>query len=205
MDLLSIAQQRFKLSIDLPLAFFEAEAEKVSLACLAMARRFHQNGRLLAFGAGNCITDAQHISVEFVHPVIVGKRALPAIAIGTDIAATIGLAESTGWHSVYAGQISAIGKKIDIAIGIDSTGTEPAVIAGLNMAQHLGLLTIGLSGGIAFATNQPLDFSFVVRSQDTAVVQEIHESLYHILWELVHVFFEHQGILGKEIVHDDLA
>ena len=51
-----------------------------------MAQRFHQGGRLLAFGNGGSATDAQHVAVEFVHPVIVGKRALPSIALTNDTA-----------------------------------------------------------------------------------------------------------------------
>ena len=48
-------------------------------ACREMSERFLRGGRLLAFGQGPYVTDAQHVSVEFVHPVIVGKRALPAL------------------------------------------------------------------------------------------------------------------------------
>ena len=70
-------------------------------------------------------------SVEFVHPVIVGKRALPALALGTDIAATIGLANAAGWQKVYAEQIDTLGKPQDIAVGIDPFGNDTAVIAGL--------------------------------------------------------------------------
>ena len=44
-----------------------------------MSDRFLAGGRLLAFGRGPYATDAQHVSVEFVHPIIVGKRALPAL------------------------------------------------------------------------------------------------------------------------------
>lgn len=199
MDLYEVGQERFQKSIDLPLAFFEAEAEQVAHACLAMARRFHQNGRLLAFGAGNCITDAQHISVEFVHPVIVGKRALPAIALGTDIGATVGLALSQGWEEVYARQITAVGRPEDIAIGIDPSGNDEAVCAGLRVAQQAGQLTIGLCGGDGGRlAQQELDFCFVVPAVEPAVIQETHETLYHILWELVHIFFEHEGVLNGD-------
>jgi D-sedoheptulose 7-phosphate isomerase len=55
--------------------FFETEAPRLAEACHAMSRRFLAGGRLLAFGNGSASTDAQHVSVEFVHPVIVGKRA----------------------------------------------------------------------------------------------------------------------------------
>ena len=64
--------------------FFEVEAPRLAQACHEMSRRFLAGGRLLAFGNGSAATDAQHVSVEFVHPVIVGKRALPALDLGPD-------------------------------------------------------------------------------------------------------------------------
>src|SRR5215468_9642574 len=59
--------------------FFQREAVRLAEACREMSERFLRGGRLLAFGRGPYATDAQHVSVEFVHPVIVGKRALPAL------------------------------------------------------------------------------------------------------------------------------
>src|SRR6201985_2800368 len=59
--------------------FFAREAPRLAEACREMSERFLRGGRLLAFGRGPYATDAQHVSVEFVHPVIVGKRALPAL------------------------------------------------------------------------------------------------------------------------------
>ncbi len=59
--------------------FFAREARRLAEACREMSERFLRGGRLLAFGRGPYATDAQHVSVEFVHPVIVGKRALPAL------------------------------------------------------------------------------------------------------------------------------
>ena len=65
-------------------------------ACHAMAVRFHQGGKLVMFGTGGSSTDAQHVAVEFVHPVIVGKRALPAISLTTDVATVTGVAARDG-------------------------------------------------------------------------------------------------------------
>src|SRR5919205_2097113 len=61
--------------------FFERESDRLARACAEMAARFLRGGRLLAFGRGAAATDAQHVAVEFVHPVIVGKRALPALDV----------------------------------------------------------------------------------------------------------------------------
>src|SRR5580700_11244907 len=59
--------------------FFAHEARPLAVACREMSDRFLRGGRLLALGRGPYATDAQHVSVEFVHPIIVGKRALPAL------------------------------------------------------------------------------------------------------------------------------
>ncbi len=65
-------------------SFFETESPRLAEACHEMSRRFLAGGRLLGFGNGSAATDAEHVSVEFVHPVIVGKRALPALDLGPD-------------------------------------------------------------------------------------------------------------------------
>lgn len=194
-----VGTARFEASAALAERFFEAEAGRVASACLAIARRFLAGGRLLAFGAGRALTDAQHISVEFVHPVIVGKRALPAIALGTDVASALDLASKGDLDRLYAEQIDTLGRPADIALGIDSNGTDEAVRAGLDAARASGMLTVALSGGDGGRLARDLNnFSFVVPADDPALVQEIHETLYHVLWELVHVFFDHKALLAEE-------
>src|SRR5262245_32317015 len=69
--------------------FFEIQARPLAEACREMSQRFLHGGRLLAFGRGPYATDAQHVSVEFVHPVIVGKRALPALDLSLDFASWV--------------------------------------------------------------------------------------------------------------------
>ena len=62
--------------------FFAAEAERIARLCHRMAERFARGGRLIALGATPAArSDARHVAVEFVHPVIVGKRALPALGL----------------------------------------------------------------------------------------------------------------------------
>ena len=62
--------------------FFDAEAERIARLCHAMAERFAAGGRLIAAGeTPSARSDARHVAVEFVHPVIVGKRALPALPL----------------------------------------------------------------------------------------------------------------------------
>ncbi len=61
-----------------------------------MARAFARGGTLIPFGTGPAATDAAHAAVEFMHPVIVGKRALPAIAPSNDPTGATTLARLAG-------------------------------------------------------------------------------------------------------------
>jgi D-sedoheptulose 7-phosphate isomerase len=187
---------RFQQSMAVPEAFFAAESKNIAEACWVMARRFHLGGRLLAFGNGASATDAQHVSVEFVHPVIVGKRALPALALTNDSATLTGLMQGGDVEMSFARQIQTLGRPQDIALGFSLDGNCRNVVAALDMARQMGMLTLGLTGDTGGLLQQAtLDFCFIAPTQDPMLIQEIHEMLYHVLWELVHVFFEHVGLL----------
>ena len=163
--------------------FAERHGERIARACHAMARSFARGGTLIPFGTGAAATDAAHATVEFMHPVIVGKRALPAVAPTNDPA------RATTLDRVAVGD--------DIALGISHGPENPEVGAFMAEAHRRGLLTISLTGGEAAGEN---DFDFAVASADPRVVQEVQETTYHVLWELVHVFFEHPGLLDDACI-----
>ena len=178
------------------------QADAVAAACHAMAMRFHRGGKLVVFGTGGASTDAQHVAVEFVHPVIVGKRALPAISLTTDVATVTGVAERDGVAAIFAHQIRYLAEPADIALGLSADGNSASVLAGLGAARERGLLTIALAGGDGgqIAAGQAADHLIVTSSADPRVVKELQVTAYHVLWELVHVFFEQPGVLGPGVV-----
>jgi D-sedoheptulose 7-phosphate isomerase len=155
-------------------ALFEREAVRLAQACRAMSERFLEGGRLLAFGRGPFTTDAQHVSVEFVHPVIVGKRALPALDLS----------------AAFLPWLTAIVRAEDMVMGFGPPEGDPEVDAALKVAQKRGAMTFALPGHEgSYAVDTPTDHPFIH--------QEMIEILYHTLWETVHVFFEH-----RELGHD---
>jgi D-sedoheptulose 7-phosphate isomerase len=174
------------------------DAELVARACHDMARRFARGGKLVVFGSGAAATDAQHLAVEFVHPVIVGKRAFPALSLGADVATLTGVASRDGVAEVFARQLRLLADPDDIALGLSTDGRCELVGRGLEAARERGLLTVALTGGDGgeIARRQLADHVFVARSDDPRVVKEVHVTTYHVLWELVHVFFEHPGVLA---------
>jgi D-sedoheptulose 7-phosphate isomerase len=161
--------------------FFSEEAERLARVCHLMAERFARGGRLIAFGRSPADrSDARHVAVEFVHPVIVGKRALPAI----------GLAGEGGDLRTQV-ELIAGAEDIAIAFGVERDGGEGA--SALALARERGCLTIAFAAAGA-------EWEFVPSSSDPQVRQELVETLYHVLWELVHVFFEQPGVLAPEVI-----
>jgi len=166
-------------------------AADIVAAAHAMAGRFQAGGKLITFGTGAASTDAQHVAVEFVHPVIVGKRALPAISLTSDIATVTAIAAADGLGGVFAHQLAKLGRPGDIALGIAAGPDCPSVLAGLRTAREAGLLTIALTSGTgAISASGAARHLLTARSAEPCVVKEMHVTMYHLLWELVHVFLE---------------
>jgi D-sedoheptulose 7-phosphate isomerase len=111
-------------------AFFDAEAPRLAEACHEMSRRFLAGGRLLAFGNGSAASDAQHVSVEFVHPVIVGKRALPALDLGPD----------------FERYLPVLLRPEDMVMGFASPEADEPVERAIKAARERGALTFALTG-----------------------------------------------------------
>jgi len=162
-------------------AFFDAEAGRIAACCHRLAERFARGGRLVAFGhSAAARSDVRHVAVEFVHPVIVGKRALPALGLGAE-------------GGPLTAQVDAVVGADDIAIAFGADEADAGeTVAALTAARAQGALTIAFAGTGA-------EWEFIPPAADAYVRQELVETVYHLLWELVHVFFDHRGLLaGRE-------
>lgn len=168
-------EERLLLRNEIIEGFFSREARHLAEKCREMSERFLKGGRLLAFGRGACATDAQHVSVEFVHPVIVGKRALPALDLSM----------------AFEPWLRAILRPEDIVMGFGPPEGDAEVIAALIWARSQDAMTFALPGPEGSYALEPV-------TQDPFIHQEMVEIFYHTLWETVHVFLEHRE-LGQDV------
>lgn len=176
-DLAALVAEALRARNHVSRAFFAREADRLAETCAAMAERFLRGGRLLSFGRGACATDAQHVTVEFVHPVLVGKRALPALDLS----------------AAFPDAVPLLAGESDIVMGFSPFGGDPLVEQVLEQARSNGALTLALPGRSGERDIQ-------LPTPDPFIAQEMIEILYHTLWETVHVFFEH-----RERGHDDVG
>jgi D-sedoheptulose 7-phosphate isomerase len=158
--------------------FFEREAVRLARAAREIAERFARGGRLYAFGRGPYSTDAAHVSVEFIHPVIVGKRALPALDVSAAPEAFVG----------------ALAGPDDMAIGFGPPEGDLRIIGALRQARRKGSFTLAWPG-----EDEDADYAVRAPADDAHVHQEAFEVLGHTLYESVHVFLEHGRELGEDV------
>ncbi len=174
-------------SADVKEQFFRAEADRIEALVRAMAARFSDGGRLYVMGNGGSATDAQHISVEFFHPIVEKRKPLPAIALTADQALITAISNDRDFAKVFADQLRVLARPGDMALAVSTSGKSPNLVQALETARELGLLTIAFTGKDGGRLPDLAEYCFVVPSFSIHRIQETHVTLYHILWDLVHV------------------
>lgn len=169
-ELREFLSSQFALRNRISIEYIPAQSLVLAEVCQEMAARFGRGGRLLAAGIGAYATDAQHVSVEFVHPVIVGKRALPALDLS----------------AAPREMLDAIARPDDIVMGFAPPEGDVALAAALDRMRQRGALVCSWPGRLGAHALPPA-------SGDPFIHQELTELMYHTLWETVHVFFERQS------------
>ena len=192
--------EKARESIEVKSRFFEDNKDTILAASLEMARSFHRGRKLLVCGNGGSATDAQHIAVEFMHPVTVGRKALPAICLNNDIAMVTAVANDVGFDDVFSRQIIALGKEGDILLGISTSGNSENLLHAFETARRMKLIKVGYAGGDGGKMDEMrarglIDFCLTVPTSSIHRIQESHMTLYHIMWDMVHSFLQHRSLV----------
>jgi D-sedoheptulose 7-phosphate isomerase len=175
--------------------FIGACAPRVEAAAMDLAARFRRGGRLFVMGNGGSACDALHVAVEFQHPIVEKRRALPAMALPADIALLTALGNDGDFGQVFAMQLDLVAHETDAVIGISTSGTSTNVLRGMKRARDLGTCTIAFTGRDGGPLRDMCDHAFVVPSWSIHRIQEVHTVLLHLLWDHVHVALGEPDVL----------
>ena len=162
-------------------------ADDLASTAFSLARRFAA-GATMWCGAPSWPAHARHVAVEFVHPVIVGKRALPAAAVG---------------GSRMADELRVLTKPGDIFVGVAQSG-DAQVSDVMRRSRAWGLTTVWIGAGVRPPAGAA-DHVLFVDGDEKAAYSGRLVLLYHLLWELTHVCFEHPGLLGEPECSDEVC
>ena len=208
-----MAELRFSLlekareSVTVKQNFFEQEKDAILATALQIARAYSRGKKMLVCGNGGSATDAQHVAVEFMHPITVGRKALPAICLSNDMAMVTAVANDVGFDNIFARQIIALGNEGDVLLGISTSGNSENLLHAFTTAQRMGLVTIGFAGDDGgkmeqMKSDRLLDHCLTVPTTSIHRIQESHMTLYHVMWDLTHEFLQHPALLNEEMAAD---
>jgi D-sedoheptulose 7-phosphate isomerase len=190
--------EKVRESVEVKTRFFDAHKETIISASLHLAKAFQRGHKLLVCGNGGSATDAQHVAVEFMHPITVGRKALPAICLTNDMAMMTAVANDVGFDDVFSRQIIALGSAGDVLLGISTSGNSENLLHGFATARRMKLGTIGFTGHdggkMAASAGGLIDYCLTVPTSSIHRIQESHVALYHIMWDLVHTFLQSKSL-----------
>ena len=170
--------------------FFEANAERVARAARTIADRLKRGGKVLFCGNGGSAADCQHLAAEFVSRFRMERSPLPAIALTTDTSVLTAVGNDFGFREIFSRQVRALAGEEDVVAGISTSGSSPNVIRALEAAGEAGAYRIGLTGGRGGDIVSSSEIAFQVPSEVTALIQEVHIAVGHMLCHLTeyHLF-----------------
>ncbi|MGH7847369.1 MAG: D-sedoheptulose-7-phosphate isomerase [Candidatus Binatia bacterium] len=175
--------------------FFECYADQISELCQRMAERFQQGGRLWVMGNGGSACDAQHVAVEFIHPIIEKRRPLAACDLVSQVPVLTAIANDKDFAKVFVDQLELWGSSGDMALALSTSGQSPNLIYALQTARKKDMLTIAFSGKDGGRLVDAANYGFVVPSFSIHRIQESHVTLLHILWDLIHVAMGEEDVI----------
>jgi D-sedoheptulose 7-phosphate isomerase len=140
----------------------------------ACVKSIRGGGKLMFFGNGGSAADAQHLATELAVRYKADRAAIAALALTTDSSALTAAANDLGFERVFARQIEALGRAGDVAVAISTSGNSANVVAALQQAKAMQLVTAALGGKGGGAMAGLADHLLLVPSATTARIQEMH-------------------------------
>jgi D-sedoheptulose 7-phosphate isomerase len=175
--------------------FFDENADRLSSLAETMASAFQARRRLFVIGNGGSSCDAEHVSVEFMHPIFEKRKPLPCISLASQSALMSAIANDVDFSAVFTLPLMQLAESGDMVLAISTSGLSANLVRPLQKARASGLITIAFNGKDGGRLSAVADWNFVVPSYSIHRIQEVHVMLLHILWDLVHINLGEEDIV----------
>ncbi len=181
------AQRTFREMLDDRRGLLDADRYEsvVGRVADAIVRAFVAGHKVLWCGNGGSAADAQHLAAEFSGRFLRERRGLPSEALSVNTSAVTAIANDYGYDRVFARQVQAFVVAGDVVVGLTTSGNSPSVVLALEEARTLGATTVAFTGNGGGRVCDAADISIVGPDGYSALVQEVHITLGHIVCDLV--------------------
>ena len=146
---------------------------------------FKKGKKVLFCGNGGSAADAQHIAAELSGRFYLDREPLFAEALHVNTSYLTAVANDYSFDEVFSRLVKAKGRKGDILVGISTSGNSINVIKAIEVANEIGMMTIGMTGESGGKMKDICKYLINVPSKDTPRIQEAHIMIGHIICEIV--------------------
>jgi len=159
--------------------------EQVAAIVAVMVRAFRGGNKVWWCGNGGSAADAQHLAAEFSGRFLREREGLPSEALTVNTSALTAIANDFGFEYVFARQIEAFARPGDVVVAISTSGKSPSVLRAMEAAKRSRATTVAFTGNGGGPLADMADLNLLGPRGYSAIVQEVHITLGHIICDLV--------------------
>lgn len=184
---------------ELKTAYGTVDRDAVTAAGALLAEAARARRTIFSCGNGGSAAIANHLVCDCLKGVRAGSNLAPRVhSLSSNVELITALANDFGVETMFSFPLESVGQAGDVLISISSSGASPNIVKAIEIARSLGMKTIAMSGFAGGASRELADISLHVDAQNYGVIEDVHQSLMHILAQyLRHTHLDDPSSLGS--------
>ena len=171
--------------LDGALEQFAERSTSLAKAAAWLIETLRNGNKVFVAGNGGSAAEAQHFAAELVGRFKRERSPYAVLSLTTDTSILTALANDYGYHEVFARQVVGLGQPDDLLVMFSTSGESENLIRAAIAAQQCLVQVIAITGERPSRLERHADLTLRVPSTDTAIAQELHMIVTHILCDLV--------------------
>jgi len=179
-------QKIIQESIETQKKVISALVPEIEQSAKTLIRALKEGKKVLVCGNGGSAADAQHFAAELTIRFEKNRKAIPAIALDTNVSSLTACANDFAYENIFQRQVEALGREGDVLVGITTSGGSKNITAAFKTAKEMKLMTICLNGKTGGEVKElGVNHNIIIPSMNTARIQEAHITILHVWCKLI--------------------
>lgn len=174
-----------QLVLDAALVQLKLGATTLSEVAARLVETLRSGRKVLIAGNGGSAAGAQHLAAELIGRFKREREAYAVLSLTTDTAILTAVANDYGYQDVFARQVSGLGQPGDLLLAFSTSGESENLARAAAAARKQRMVTIAVTGDRPSRLERLADLTVRVPAVDTALVQELHLVVTHLLCDIV--------------------
>ncbi|HET9097060.1 MAG TPA: SIS domain-containing protein [Candidatus Baltobacteraceae bacterium] len=151
----------------------------------AIVKALRRGNKVLWMGNGGSAAEAQHMAAELSGRFLRERPGLHSEALCVNTSTLTAVGNDYGYDQIFRRQVEAFVQPGDVVIGLTTSGTSKNIVLALEEARRRDAVTVAFTGNGGGPVAQISDLVLLGPDGYSAIVQEVHQTMAHIICDLV--------------------